>query len=738
MNLVIVESPSKCLLIEKYLQDKNVICLATGGHFRNIKLLKDIVIDVNNQEEPIQIIYSMIHDKKQNIDKIQKQIQIANEIILATDNDREGESIAWHICDYFRLDVKTTKRIVFNEITESVIINAFEHPTCLNMNIVSSQKARQVLDFLIGFYCSPILWKEFPTLKTKLSCGRCQTPALQLIYDNQMNIDNNLELKIFHHVIGYFTNQYIPFHLNHEFPYNENSNHEDIIFYLQNASTFDHIYSYDIQSISLSSPIPFNTCTLQQAASQILQYSPKETMQYCQTLYEKGYITYLRTESTQISPSFISIVQTYIEKKYGPTYIGVKCDDDNNNNNDYDDDIEIKTHEAIRVTNIQLCNSLSLIHHLNNKEIKMYQLIYQNTLSSCMSNSIISVLTATIQSCHSYTFQHKCEIPIFLGWKIVYKSKDENNHLYHYLQHLQNHIPIQEIVTTLSIQNNTSHWTESHLIHELQHLGIGKPSTFASIVDKIQQRQYVKKQNIQGTKNQFQHFKLESQKITPFSVIEEIGNEINKLVLQPLGHDVNQLLQTHFADIFNYQNSKQMEIQFQLIANNQEIWWNICLHYYQLLKEHLELYNNNKKTIITTTTSETPKTDTNTNQQKSNGNLGLYNDKSVTVKKGPWGLFVIYGDKNISLKYLGNRPIENITLNEIQSVLDGKEENILRIINENAIIMKGKKRKPDYIEWKQSKKSKPTFISLKTFSENYFDCDIEILENWLRIEFGLL
>jgi len=736
MNLLLVESPSKCQIIEKYLKDKNVICMATCGHFRDIKSLQDIIISTEQEQQPIQIIYSMIHSKLTHINQIKNQLKNVQEIYIATDNDREGESIAWHICDYFHFNIETTKRILFNEITESSILYAFENPTFINMNIVNSSKARQVLDFLIGYNCSPLLWKQFQIFS--LSAGRCQTPALQLICDHTNNHPN--ELQIFHRVIGYFTNKYIPFELNHLFPYDENSNHNDILTFFQNEITFEHTYDYQIQpSISILPPIPFNTCTLQQTANNKYQYSPKETMKFCQSLYEKGYITYMRTESTQLSTTFIASCHKYIEKKYGLHFIGSSPKNNNNNNN-------ICAHEAIRVTNIELCNSLSLIPHLTSKEIKMYLLIYQNTLSSCMSNATMSILKAKINSSNCcYFFQYSCQIPIFLGWKIIYEKPihlDENN--YHYLQHCNTIQQCHEMTSEISIHNSKQHWTESHLIHELERLKIGRPSTFATIVEKIKERNYVEKQNINGTKNSFQNFKFESQKIVLFQTMENIGNEINKLVLQPLGNDVNQFLQTHFSDIFNYHYSKQMEDQLDLIATNQEMWWNICLPFYELLNEKMVFFSNKTKEIKKIKTIKNKKIkEKEKEKEKEKGDLGYYHDKKVIVKKGPYGLFVIYGDRNISLKDLGNRPIENITLHEIENVLDKKENKILRVIDDNKNILKGLNGKSDYIELINNKnnrklKSKPQFISLKKFSENYLTCEIEIIQNWLRHQYGII
>ena len=315
-TLVIVESPAKCKKIEQYL-GPGYKCLASIGHLRELPSLKNI--DIENNFNPT---YTVIDNalKKKQIELLRKEIKSAGEVILATDDDREGEAIAWHLCQLYKLDVNKTKRIIFHEITESALQSAVQQPKTINMDIVNAQQARQILDILVGFKVSPMLWKFIASPKGKeysLSAGRCQTPALRLIYDNELEIKAAEERKVYN-VTGYFTNANIAFDLN---PQGKYETEDDMIDFLEVCADLNKgnnlIYtcSQPVKTYK-KAPEPFTTSRIQQVASNELHYSPKETMRLCQILYEGGYITYMRTDSKTYSAEFIAGVKTYITRTY--------------------------------------------------------------------------------------------------------------------------------------------------------------------------------------------------------------------------------------------------------------------------------------------------------------------------------------------------------------------------------------------------------------------------------------
>ena len=311
-TLVIVESPAKCKKIEQYL-GPGYKCLASFGHLRELPSLKNI--DIENNFNPT---YTVIDNtlKKKQIELLRKEIKSAGEVLLATDDDREGEAIAWHLCQLYKLDVNKTKRIIFHEITESALQSAVQHPKTINMDIVHAQQARQILDILVGFKVSPMLWKFITKPKGKehsLSAGRCQTPALRLIYDNDNDIKCSEERKVYN-TTGYFTNSNIAFDLS---PQGKHESEDEITDFLDGCADFSHIYNCT-QPVKVykKPPEPFTTSRIQQVASNELHYAPKETMRICQILYEGGFITYMRTDSKTYSAEFLDIVKQYIVPYY--------------------------------------------------------------------------------------------------------------------------------------------------------------------------------------------------------------------------------------------------------------------------------------------------------------------------------------------------------------------------------------------------------------------------------------
>jgi DNA topoisomerase-1 len=785
-TLVIVESPAKCKKIEEYL-GPGYKCMASYGHIRELSSLQNI--DIKNNFNPT---YLMIDNvvKRKNIEALRKEIHSAKEVILATDDDREGEAIAWHLCDVFKLDVNKTKRIIFREITESAIQKAIQNPSIVNLNLIQSQQARQILDLLVGFKISPVLWKLIKKGKDNaLSAGRCQTPALKLVYENHKEITESVEKKVYN-TTGYFTNSNLPFHLTPE------GNFEDedaMIDFLDKSADFSHIYTCSQPTkVFKQPPEPFTTSRLQQVASNELHYSPKETMRICQLLYEGGYITYMRTDSKLYSDEFIQLTSDYITKTYNAQYFNSNLLNKENSGLSEKSEKAKKTkkgkkenfaqeaHEAIRPTDISLQN---LPEEMDSKEKKMYKLIWTNTLESCMTAASFYSITANITAPENCKYSYTTDIIDFPGWKIVENKFSRDNKDYHYLQTIKKDSPIEykKICSKVTIKGSKMHYTEAKLVQLLEEKGIGRPSTFSSIVDKIQERGYVKKEDIMGKEVICRDFELEDGEICEIENKREFGNEKSKLVIQPLGIIVIEFLEKYFNKLFNYDYTSLMESALDKIAKGELIWFEVCATCNKEVDELIEMVRDETKfefqiddnntfligkygPVIKCVEAKDGKQEISfkpikknvdvsklhngeleldeivetTKSQNKQYNLGIYEGKQVILRKGKFGLYASWGEKSKTLKELGNRPIENITFEEVKEILE-KGSNMIREINPSLSIRKGPKG--DYLFYKNSKMRKPTFHDIKCFTtetkHDYKICDITILKSWITEKYNI-
>jgi len=756
-TLIIVESPAKCKTIETYL-GPGYKCVASFGHFRELSSLKNIDI-----ENGFSLKYSIIEAKQKQVDLISKLVKTSEDVILATDDDREGEAIAWHICDHFKLNVASTKRIVFHEITQSALQSAIRNPTTVNMNIVNAQKARQVLDMMVGFKITPTLWKCISAqFDSSLSAGRCQTPALRIIYDNQQEISASPG-EITYNTVGYFTSKNIPFDLNKQF-----ATDDEITNFLDGTADFSHIYncSKPVKVIK-TSPEPFTTSRLQQVASNELRFSPKETMKTCQTLYEGGYITYMRTDSTKYSGEFLSTAQEYILSIYDDRYIKEGFGEQMF--------LDKVAHEAIRVTKIMLKDPPEC---LGAREKRMYKLIWTNTMESCMSDAIYSSVTATISGFQTTKFVKTSEQQVFAGFQVVADSKATSvSNDYQYLQTIDQTKPIQykKVISRQTIKNSKSHYTEARLVHLLEEKGIGRPSTFAMLVDKIQERGYVKKENIEGREMVCKDYELSNGEIFEVSTKRVFGHEQGKLVIQPIGVIVSEFLDKRFTDIFNYDYTREMELSLDKVSGGQIKMQNLCEQCNNQIDSLVALLNNETKIEIridenntyligkygpivrctevvdgkksTTFKKVLDGVDVHTIE---NGNideivsdnlkaaasyiLGKFDEKDVVLKKGKYGLYITWGDNSKTLKELGNRPMESITFQEIEPLLK-EGSNLIRTITPFLSIRKG--AKGDYIFYKTAKMRKPSFHSLSGFEPDYKMCKNDILKSWITEKYEI-
>jgi DNA topoisomerase-1 len=724
--LVIVESPSKCKKIEKYLNDNDILniyeVVATMGHITELKSLKNI-----NFEDNFNCIYDTSDSKKKQIEIIRKKIKSNDEVILALDGDREGEGIAYHVCSVFNLDVTKTKRIIFNEITEKALTKSVANPTTINMDIVRAQQARQIMDLLVGFKLSPTLWKHV-SKENSLSAGRCQSPALKLIYDNQKDINCGEEVKIYN-TTGYFTSKNIPFELNKKF-----ESDKEIESFLKETTSFSHVYNFTgpVKSIK-KQPEPFTTSRIQQVASNELHYSPKETMKICQDLYEGGYITYMRTDSKIYSEEFIDSVKKYITTNFEERYISKNIDElsikkmveekktkKKVTKEPKPDSLTQDAHEAIRPTDIFL---KELPEDLSSKERKMYKLIWINTLESCMPPAIYNAITANITAAQNTTFSYRSEQVDFAGWKIVASKLDEDI-FYQFLQTMKPNLVVayKKILSKVTLKNTKSHYSEARLVQLLEENGIGRPSTFSMLVDKIQEKEYVKKQDIKGKEIECKDFELDTDKIVKELMVKrEFGNEKGKLVIQPLGIIVAEFLERYFGNLINYEFTKQMEDDLDRIANKEIVWHETCGKCNDKINECL------------TELGETV-TDSRPNSNIKDAIIGNYEGHAVTLKKGKFGLYVTWGENSKTLKELGNRPVESITFEEIEKFLDEGSNN-MREVSPNISIRRSKKG--FYVFFKTAKMKKPQFYDLNGFKEDYKTCELDVLKSWIKEKHGI-
>lgn len=756
--LIIVESPSKCQKIEHFL-GTDYQCIASIGHLRNITGLSSI--DTKNDFKPT---FSIINEKEKHIENMKKVISnfIPENIILASDDDREGEAIAWHICEIFNLNVKKTKRIIFHEITKHAITQAVQNPTVINMNLVQAQLARQILDIIVGYRVSPYLWKYLYNDKTNsLSAGRCQTPALNLIYENHLKQNEEPDKK--YKTTGLFTAKKIEFSLNKDFYHNN-----EIEEFLRLTIDFKHMLSIQSPKESeKSSPIPFQTSKLLQTASNVLHYSPKQTMEICQKLYQGGYITYMRTESTKYSNTFINKACEYIEKNYSKEFIGntykIKNSDSNN------------PHEAIRVTNIHL---RTLSNDSDKKLNALYKLIWKNTLQSCMANAKYKVIKLNITAPNEYYYTSSLESPIFLGWKIIDENKSLEelqsitNGLLFYLQQSNKLVYYDKILTSLSISNKNPHYTESSLIQKLENIGIGRPSTYASIVHTLLERKYVLKQDIPGKEIETNTYILEKTKLQIKNEKKTFCQEKNKLVIQPLGILSLEFLVSSFENLFSYDYTKNMETELDLISNGEfnNEWNQLCKNCYfeiseygKLLKklskasfpinEDYNLFFEKNGPVLQTTgenkkfVSVNPNIEINIDKLKNNEytieqlileepeHLGTYQNHEISIKYGKYGHYASWGDNKESVKNIGI-PIEKITLEVLIDFLENKKEkSYLRKLNENMEVRKGKYGM--YVYYQSPSMKKPKFLNIKKFKDGILTASIDDIIVWINETYKL-
>lgn len=767
ITLVLVESPAKCSKIESYLGPGYKV-IASYGHLRTLNGLDSIDI-----ENDFKAKYTIIQEdiKLKQIEKIRSEIAKADDVILATDDDREGEGIAWHICELFGLSTKTTKRIIFNEVTEKAIQHAIRSPKLLDMNLVNAQQSRQILDLLVGYTITPYLWQCISsTAKNSLSAGRCQTPALKIIYENYLDIQMSPG-KLVYNTFGYFTNMTLLFELNTQFE--TETEVQDFLSHCIDA-TFSCSSSLPKKSIR-KAPEPLTTSLLQQMASNDMHLSPKETMKYAQQLYEGGYITYMRTDSKKYSGDFILQVKEYINSTYEATYISQNIDSLIN--------LEIdKAHEAIRPTSI---NVLSVDNTaLDTKAQKLYTLIWKRTIQSCMAAAQYNVIFAKVEInplIEKCEFIYKTEQQVFAGWQKVENLKNVTNAEYQYFSLMKQNMLVipKKIESKFTIKELKSHISESRLVQILEEKGIGRPSTYASLIDKIQERKYVTKQNIIGKRIELNDYILQDKQLATQMVTREFGNEQSKLVIEPLGILVIEFLLKHFTSMFDYDYTRDMELALDLIANGTKESIDLCVKCNNELtlvtkdlkcEKKFALKIDDEHTLIMgkygpvirqsrsgqpvtflaikkdldinalITTADLKLEDIIDNTTKNKDAIGKYKGYDLFVIRGKYGLYAKCDKEHMSLKELDGKPIEKIEYLEVLHILEkdttlnrDKPVGFVRDLSPTLSIRTGKFG--DYIFYKKPRVKNPQFLKLKGFNGEARKCDRELILNWIKLTY---
>lgn len=571
-NLVIVESPAKAKTIEKFLGNGYTV-KSSFGHIRDLEK-KDLGVDIEHNFQPK---YEISSDKKTIVKELKTLAKEAKTVWLASDEDREGEAIAWHLFEVLKLKPENTKRIVFHEITKDAILHAIQNPRNIDKNLVDAQQARRVLDRLVGFEMSPVLWKK---VKPSLSAGRVQSVAVKLIVEREREI-NAFKEQQYYRVCGTFeTQQHAQLKAEVQTRFTDK---ETTLTYLEACKTaIFHVDSVETKPTTRKPAPPFTTSTLQQEASRKLGFSVSQTMSVAQKLYEHGLITYMRTDSVNLSDLAIRTAKAVICETLGEKYSKPR-------------NFATKTkgaqeaHEAIRPTYM---NKTAIEGDRN--EQQLYELIYKRTLASQMADAQLERTNMIIGlSNHSIPFTATGEVIIFDGFLKVYmESHDEetDDEQAGLLPALAPGDQLQRQLIT-AIEQYTLHpprYTEASLVKKMEALGIGRPSTYAPTIQTIQNREYVIKGDKEGVERIYSVITLAKDKIKEVDKKEIVGADRNKLMPTDIGTVVNDFLMAYFPDVLDYNFTASVEKEFDAVAEGEMVWTEAIDKFYKLFHPIVE------------------------------------------------------------------------------------------------------------------------------------------------------
>ncbi len=574
-NLVIVESPAKAKTIEKFL-GKDYVVKSSFGHVRDLEK-KNFGIDIENNYAPQ---YKVPTDKKKLVSELKQLADQAEMVWLASDEDREGEAIAWHLSEVLKLPAEKTKRIVFHEITKSAILKAIEEPRDIDQDVVGAQQARRVLDRLVGFELSPVLWRK---VKPALSAGRVQSVAVKLIVEREREIKAFVAQEYYRVTGDFLVNDAdgnpvkVRADLNKRF----NSKEETLAF-LEKCKTADFTID-DITKTPLTrKPVaPFTTSTLQQEASRKLSFSVAQTMSVAQRLYEAGKITYMRTDSVNLSQLAINTAKAEITDRYGAEFSKVRQYATKSKGAQ-------EAHEAIRPTYI---NEDSI--EGSSQEQRLYDLIWKRTVASQMSNAELEKTTATIGVSNAKEkFVLTGEMIKFEGFLKVYIESvdDEEDEDSSVLPSFNVGEPLQRdgISALQRFTQQPYRYAEASLVRKMEELGIGRPSTYAPTISTIQKREYVEKSQKTGTKREYVAYSLKKDNIKESVKTENVGSEKGKLVPTDIGTIVNDFLEEHFPNVMDYSFTASIEQNFDTIADGKMEWTESIDGFYKKFHANIE------------------------------------------------------------------------------------------------------------------------------------------------------
>ena len=721
-TLLIVESPAKSKTIEKLL-GSNYTVLASFGHIRDLDKEKgtdNLGIEVDNKFRPI---YKIMKDKSKQIKAIQEKIKSVDRVLLASDEDREGEAIAWHCAIVFKLNITEKNRICFHEITKSALEHAVANPRTINMEMVYSQQARRILDRLVGFKLSPLLWKY---IAPKLSAGRVQSAVLKLIVDQEKEISKFTDNKY------YKTNSNFDKNLNGSLNKNFSLKDDVLIFLNDCKSSIFSIETIQKSTIEKRPPPPYTTSTIQQDICSRFGISSKIVMSILQKLYEAGHITYHRTDSTNLSDVILKEVKDYVLDKFGLKYQHMR---------NYKSKIKCaqEAHEAIRPTHINL---EGLTDEYEALDKKIYDIIWKRTVASQMSASITDIYTINIKiSNREEKFISKAEKLIFDGYKKIYddtiKKDDDNDEDDTKDNILDSNFIIDtikegEVLKYIKISSLEKYstpplrYTEASLIKKMEKAGIGRPSTYTSIIETIMERKYVQKKDIKGKKIDIVNIILEKDNIKEKKDNLTLGGEKKKLVPTDLGIQTNEFLEANFINILDTHFTAYMEENLDNIANGMIIWNDVIDNFYgdfesnvTKLKSTTVNKNDNKRYIgndesgkpvyvyiakygpvfqigdgskkdiqyVPLTEEQSIKTVTIDDFNKMiiyPKIIGKYKDIDILLKKGQYGHYLTYNDNNYKLLDTYNENI-NINLEDAIKCIEHTTDKSIKKIDKYTI-----------------------------------------------------
>ena len=647
-NLVIVESPAKAKTIEKFL-GKDYKVMSSYGHIRDLKK-KELSIDLDTLNPD----YEIPEEKKKVVSELKKNAKAAKKIWLASDEDREGEAISWHLCEVLGLDEANTNRIVFHEITKPAILKAIETPRHLDMNLVNAQQARRVLDRLVGFRLSPVLWRK---VKPALSAGRVQSVAVRLIVEREREIQNFVS-EPYYRVNAVFAvtsddgaKNEVKAELSNRF-----KTHEEALAFLEECKKSKFTVSSITKKPLKRTPAPpFTTSTLQQEAARKLGFTVSQTMMVAQRLYEAGRITYMRTDSVNLSSLAINTSKAEIVRLYGEEYSKVRMYHTHSKGAQ-------EAHEAIRPTYI---DNVSI--EGTSQEKRLYDLIWKRTIASQMADAQIEKTTVNIaieseggKTMNDLQFIANGEVVAFEGFlKVYHESTDDEDageEFSHALpiMHEGEELERREIVSTERYSQSPNRYTEASLVRKLEELGIGRPSTYAPTISTIQQRDYVHKGDRKGEERKYAVDSLLGLKITSKTKKEMAGADKGKLIPTDIGMVVNDFLMENFPEIMDYNFTAKVEQEFDKIAEGKAEWNKEMKVFYQGFEPEVEKVMNARS-----------------EHKAGERELGIdpATGKPVFVKIGRFGPVVQIGtaddeDKPRFSQLPSDKSMETITLNE--------------------------------------------------------------------------